>query len=241
MNLSLDCGIRAVLRIPLRALPGAALCLLATIPAAAAPTKEPPAPVARNLILISVDTLRADRLGVYGYGRDTSPAIDALARRGAWFTEAISQASWTLPSHMTILTGLYPSAHGTVGYDRKLPEGVPTLAEALNKKGFHTAGFVQGGYLNERFGYARGFESWTPYYQGFDGMLEKAESFIEGIPAEGRYFLFLHTYDVHCPYNPAPEYRAKFADAPGKPPIDTTGLCGKRDLDKLPLTPGQLA
>jgi len=217
----------------------AAVCLLPAVTGAGA-APAPPRPPVRNLILVSIDTLRADRVGVYGYSRNTTPALDALAGTGAVFTRAISQASWTLPSHMSILTGLYPMAHGAISYDRKLPEEVPTLAEVLEHRGFHTAAFVEGGYLNERFGYAQGFESWTPYYEGFPGMMGEARRFVERQPEGSRYFLFLHTYEVHCPYYPSAPYRKMFTDAGAEPPLDARGLCGKKDFLNHPPSPKQL-
>jgi hypothetical protein len=106
--------------------------------------------------IISIDTLRADRLGSYGYARQTSPAIDSLARRGIVLDKAIAESSWTLPSHVTIFTGLYPTTHGAVDYTRSLPDGIPTLAGVLRRNGFATAAFVEGGYLNKRQGGATG-------------------------------------------------------------------------------------
>ena len=94
----------------------------------------------RNLILISMDTLRADRLGAYGYDRPTSPNIDALAARGARFARTYSSAPWTLPAHASIFTGLTPQRHDALGWLQKLPESVPTLPELLQQAGWRTYG-----------------------------------------------------------------------------------------------------
>ncbi len=86
----------------------------------------------RNLILISVDTLRADHLGCYGYERETSPAIDALAEQGVVFENCLSTTGWTIPSHVSMLSGLYPRNHGVDGWEKRIPDDVPVL-EVYNK------------------------------------------------------------------------------------------------------------
>lgn len=124
-----------------------------------------------NVLLISVDTLRADHLGCYGYARDTSPRIDALAAEGALFERAIAPTSWTLPSHMTMLTGFSISGHGVCDerlWTRHDANGRPippplrgyTLAEALQKGGYATAGFYSFEFLDPAFGFGLGFETW---------------------------------------------------------------------------------
>lgn len=112
---------------------------------------------AEMVILISIDSLRADHLGTYGYPRDTSPAIDALAASGAVFEDAVSTSSWTLPAHMSLLTSLPPEAHGVWGDKRALGESVPLLSEVLQRAGWGTFGLVSGPYLESRFGYDRGW------------------------------------------------------------------------------------
>src|SRR5262249_4610825 len=92
----------------------------------------------RNVLLISLDTLRPDHLHCYGHPSDTSPAIDALAARGVRFADASSAAPWTLPSHTTMFTGLYPSHHGVKDYSQQLPDERVTLAEVLRDHGFQT-------------------------------------------------------------------------------------------------------
>lgn len=124
-----------------------------------------------NLILISLDTLRPDRLGCYGGPRPTSPVLDALAADGARFTRAISQAPWTTPSHMSLFTSLYPSAHGVNqgwaqldafrkrgGRYRTLPDQVRTLAQALRENGYRTLALTGGGNVAGELGFARGFD-----------------------------------------------------------------------------------
>ncbi len=113
-----------------------------------------------NIILISIDSLRHDHLGCYGYGRDTSPVLDRLAREGALFETAVSSTSWTLPAHAALFTGLPDRVHGSTDDLSWLDGSRQTLAEALKGAGYRTVGFFSGPYLNEAFGFAQGFESY---------------------------------------------------------------------------------
>lgn len=103
---------------------------------------QPATPVRPNVLLVSIDSLRADHVGAYGYSRDTSPAIDALARDGALFENAISSAPWTVPAHVTMLTGLSPEVRDVVTVGQKLSPDAVTLAEVLQEAGYATAAFV---------------------------------------------------------------------------------------------------
>ena len=183
------------------------------VPTLVAPRAEPA--TRRNLLLISLDTLRADHLGSYGYARDTSPFIDReLAARGTLFERCISAATTTGPSHMTIFTGLPPAVHGVHGdsYYRALPDGVPTLAEVLRENGFATAAVTEDGPMGAYRGFDRGFDS---YVENESHELAQAEGHVEETLARGlawlrhhrreRRFLFLHTFQVHSPYSPPPE------------------------------------
>ena len=108
-----------------------------------------------GIILISLDNLRADHLGCYGYYRNTSPRIDAFARENIVFENAVVQSPWTLPSHMSIMTSLYPSFHGVRQYPNVLNEKHVTLAELLREEGYQTAAFTDGGFIAACFGYIR--------------------------------------------------------------------------------------
>ena len=112
----------------------------------------------QNLLLISIDSLRADHLSAYGYERPTSPNIDRLAREGVLFETMVADSSWTLPTHLTLLTGLSSWAHGVVTDDRRLPQGVPTLASILRDHGYETEGLASGPYLHPIFGFDEGFD-----------------------------------------------------------------------------------
>ena len=109
---------------------------------------EPPPATKYNLLVISIDTLRADHLKCYGYDRDTSPHLDQLAKEGVLFENLTAAASWTVPSHMSMFTSLYPSVHGVETGSVRLGEGVPTLAQCLAKSGYVTAAFVTGPVLD---------------------------------------------------------------------------------------------
>ncbi|RPJ43501.1 MAG: hypothetical protein EHM19_08595, partial [Candidatus Latescibacterota bacterium] len=167
------------------------------------------APPARpNIVLISIDTLRPDHLGCYGYERRTSPHIDRLAERGIVFEDAMSASCWTLPSHATMLTGLYPSFHGLQDDGEGLPESIPTLAEELRRSGYRTLAAVSHVYVSSTYRLDRGFDR-------FDDSLirggaenpraaetvDRALALFDGTP-EGPFFLFVHFFDPHSDYEP---------------------------------------
>lgn len=142
-----------------------------------------------NLLFVSLDTLRADRLGSYGHDRPTSPSLDALAARGVRFATAVAQAPWTRPSHRSMFTGLYPVSNG--GLES------PLLAEVLWHAGYRTTGITGGGQIAPRFGFDRGFESYR-----IDRWEEEPERVLRAFEANRgrRQHVFLHTYRVHDPY-----------------------------------------
>ncbi len=167
----------------------------------------PPLDAVRGVVLISLDTLRADRLGLYGYQRDTSPFLDRLAaERGIVFERTISQYPGTLISHMSMLTGLYPREHGVLPPASILPSNVPLLAELLAERGFRTAGHTEGGFMDGDFGFKRGFEEFTDTSYSQDQDIERTLSrgvdFLQRLGEQDRFFLFLHSYSVHDPYLP---------------------------------------
>jgi arylsulfatase A-like enzyme len=142
-----------------------------------------------DVILISLDTLRADRLGCYGYAVDTSPNLDRLAERGIRFEHAVSQAPWTAPSHRALFSGLYPTSRDH--------EESPALAQQLRDAGFRTEAFTGGGQIDFRRGFAPGFE----IYRVYDWIrnLPELENWLAR-SSRRRRFLFLHTYEIHDPY-----------------------------------------
>ena len=169
-----------------------------------------------NLALISIDTLRADHLGCYGYPRNTSPNIDRFADEATVFLNAYSTAPKTAESHMSMFTSLYPSVHRvfTVIEEAKinvLDENISTLPQLLNARGYTTVGFHGGGFVDEKFGFGRGFDVYRKSSQG------EAEAWLKENAAKGKFFLFYHTYAVHDPYTPSPPYDTLFdSDYHGK-------------------------
>jgi arylsulfatase A-like enzyme len=130
---------------------------LATAPAGIPPGLED----APNIILIGVDTLRADRLSCYGYADSKTPHMDALAADGVRYAEMTAQASWTKPSFATIFTSLYPSSHTATGKPHRLPQAVTTVAEALAARGYHTGGFADNPSISAAFGFDQGFADYV--------------------------------------------------------------------------------
>jgi arylsulfatase A-like enzyme len=163
-----------------------------------------------NVLLISIDTLRPDHLQCYGYDRATSPAVDVLARDGVLFATAIAQAPSTLPSHASILTGLVPSHHGAFHHARaRLPDHITTLAEILKEAGFTTAAFHGGGQMAETFGLSQGFDRYQLVdRERFSRVVDHGIQWLEETALD-RFFLFLHTYETHVPYQ-AREYLKHF-------------------------------
>ncbi len=158
-----------------------------------------------NVILISLDTLRSDHLSLYGYGRQTSPHIDQLAQGGVWFAEAVAQAPNTKPSHMSMMTGLHPSEHNVwrPSNGTQLSASIPTLAEILSKNGYLTQAYTGSVLTSARYGFSRGFDRYEEFGrpQRGDGwwVFGSGANFIKE-HAKEKFFLFLHTYEIHTPY-----------------------------------------
>jgi len=157
-----------------------------------------------NLLLVSIDTLRADHLGTYGYARPTSPNLDAFARRAVTFDEAISPSSWTLPAHASLLTGTSPYRHGAVRTASRISPTVPTLAERLRERGYHTVGFVNAPFVSSGFGFARGFDAFGEIFERrLSDPAEYQRRVLATLPElRPPFFLFVHYMDVHLPYRP---------------------------------------
>jgi arylsulfatase A-like enzyme len=188
-----------------------------------------------NVVLISVDTLRADHLEIYGYGRQTMPNLTVWAEREAVvFETAVAQAPWTLPSHVSMLTGLDPLVHG-VNYHRPAPEALLMLPEILYERGYRTLAVTGGAYLDPQFGLNQGFERFR-YYRGerYEDELEQGlEVAVEWLRESSGdpFFLFFHTYDVHEPYFAREPYYGSFAgEDEDSPPVVTRALPMRREL-----------
>lgn len=164
--------------------------------ATAAPTGKP------DVLLITIDTIRADRLSLHGSPRPTSPWLDTFATRALVFDRAISTSPWTWPSMVSLATSLYPTAHGATQFDSTLCAEAATLAETFWAAGYVT-GFVGANHYLERpeSGYRQGFEFyWDRGTEPGERVLEYGSYFLDGIDADRPFFLHLHFYDPHCPY-----------------------------------------
>jgi arylsulfatase A-like enzyme len=194
-----------------------------------APKTPPP-----DILLVSIDSLRADHLGCYGYARNTSPTIDRLASEGVRFETAVSTTSWTLPAHAALFTGLYDPAHGTTDVYYRLAPGYHTLAEHLRAAGWTTVGLYAGPLLHPSFALDQGFEHWISCmsepasaisdvdpatifaaneasHADVTGprTLEAARAILEDA-SEEPLFLFVHLWDPHYDYIPPAPYDSLF-------------------------------
>ena len=181
----------------------------------------------RGFILISIDTLRADHLGLYGYDRETSPFLDSLGARGAVFENAVAQVPGTLPSHMSMFTGLYPTEHAVFPPSAVLSSEIATLPELFRAAGYRTGGFTEGGFVDGAFGFSRGFEVFDDQASretsDIETTLAKGIEFLDSLDDTEQFFLFLHSYVVHDPYQPPAAYRPLFWQDPVPDAFEPTG------------------
>ncbi|MFN7976655.1 MAG: sulfatase-like hydrolase/transferase [Vicinamibacterales bacterium] len=182
----------------------------------------------RNVLLVTIDTLRRDRVGAYGHPGGLTPALDRLAAEGVRFTAATSHAPLTLPAHASMLTGRVPPHHGLrVNGAARLGDDVPTLATVLHDHGYRTGAFVGAFVLDRRYGLARGFDVYDDRYPqaaigrtfGFaerrgDAVVDVAGAWIDAQAAGTPWFAWVHLYDPHAPYEPPAEF------ASGRAPYD---------------------
>jgi arylsulfatase A-like enzyme len=201
----------------------------------AAARADGPVPV----ILVSLDTCRSDRLTPYGGPQRNSPALDALARESVVFTDCLAQSSNTGPSHRSLFTGQFVHRHhhmpGT--YMRSPYSWAGEMAAA----GYETAAFTGGGFLGEGLGFEDGFQTYVSkdenrtkaYRRGFKTILPQAEAWYDGrAGSEQPFFLFLHTYDIHCPFTPDEPYASGFRGDFDDSAFDLRALCGRAEYDE---------
>jgi choline-sulfatase len=204
-----------------------ALALAALACARPAPPSPPAGPP--NVLIVTIDTLRADRVGVYGAKDVETPNIDRLAREGAWVPQATVHVPLTRPSHVSLFTGRYPDEHGIRdNVSPPLAADVPLLAERFQRAGFATGAFIAAVVLDHQSGLARGFDL---YSDGFDpGADRKAGDVVaadaiawmtalaspkpEANAGRPKFFAWVHLYDVHAPYVPPPPYASRYAGRP---------------------------
>ncbi len=205
---------------------------------------ETPSPK-KNLLIISLDTLRADHLGCYGYTRDTSPNIDAFAADATLFEECLSTASWTTPAHASAFTGLSSVLHGAGGpAGFRLRNSATTLAELARANGYLTAAFTQGHAISGSFGFAQGFDQYSEGPES--GMPAQSNGVAGDLFAQGRawldefgkgpFFLFMHTYEIHAPYIPPDPFHGRFTKEPigdGTPAKRITAPADRERIEAL--------
>jgi arylsulfatase A-like enzyme len=182
-----------------------------------------------HLLLVSLDTLRADRLGCYGYDRDTSPVLDALAAESVLFEQVYSHSPKTASAHMSLFTSLLPSVHKVRNFSARLgleltnlPSNRLTLAQILNQSGYWNAAVTSGGNIRPDMGFKRGFRG------RFEGVMDDFSNHVarslqrwdEALASGAPGFVFLHTYQVHGPYLPPPEFMDRFAAEPSGVIVD---------------------
>ncbi len=167
-----------------------------------------------NVIMIVMDTFRYDHLGCYGYGRDTSPNLDAFASEGIRFSQAIAQASWTLANAASYFTGQYVPTHRVYTARHKLHPSAVTLAEALRAHGYRTGAFTGGFHISSIYGVDQGFDIYVdqPDYGRLSDVLPKARRWIEEAGGDP-FFLFIQAYDTHAPFELEEQWAAKFEPA----------------------------
>ena len=168
----------------------------------------------RTVLILMLDTLRADHVSAYGYPRQTTPALDELAKDSLLFSRAVSPSSWTLPAHVSLFSGRDVLGHGVVSPESHIPADLPLLAEKMQANGFVTLALTGGGFVDDRFGFSRGFQSYANrsadiYQQKASVLLYRAFMERAADYAGQDLFVFLHTYQMHAPYKaPEPYFRA---------------------------------
>lgn len=224
------------------AAPALSPALTGSAPAAGAVEEPGVDPPGRrpNVILISIDDLRRDRLGFYGSERPTSPLLDQLASESVVFDNAYSTSSWTLPSHASMFSGLHPKSHGATLQFTKPRADVRLLTEILRDEGYQTAAVTAGGWLSEGFGFEKGFDVFESHLapgRGVRASLAQAKALDPDRP----YFLFFHTFGVHCPFHVPPKYEKMVGPHAEDARFDVKGMCGDTHFMKMDLSDGQIA
>lgn len=214
----------------------AVLLLVGLIGCSRSEDTEPKRP---NVVLVTLDTLRADSLGSYGYRRDTSPFLDRLAAEGIRLTHAYSVSSWTVPAMASLFTGVLPATHGVshglvtqdgiVGQE-VLAEDFQLLAETLQRAGYRTYGVAASAHLDRRFGFAQGFDrfenvGFSNAPKALRALAAMAGEIVEG---EDPYFLWLHLFDPHDPYKPRQPWIRDYFPQPGE--LRQSGFSSPREL-----------
>jgi arylsulfatase A-like enzyme len=229
-------------------------CLVAVLLAALGCGRSGPPPP--NVVLVLVDTLRADRLGSYGYQRGVTPFLDELAARGTRFARAYAPSSWTNPSVASLFTSRAPEQHLVTRQDAVLDDAEETLAEALEPLGYEAIGVVANFRLQRQLGFGQGFDVWQPATVEQFGNGDKARAPVVGQETLARLerhwrrwpwqrdqpvLLYLHFMEPHGPYRPPEPFRARFADV--VPPSVSADAANQKlvDGDFAAVSPDEVA
>ncbi len=209
-----------LMRKPLRLVLPAAACLALALAVGSCGSAAPEA-----VLLIVVDTLRPDHLGLYGYGRQTSPHLDRFSREALIFENAWSTSSWTLPAMASLLSGRYPAGHGAgqlkAGTEKPIPGAlhgsIQTLPGVLAASGWETLALINNPFLHDRFGLGRGFGEYD-YAPANNRELRRADRSVDELlerlqGLEPPFFALLHLFDPHMDYDPPPAFRGRFSGA----------------------------
>jgi len=201
-----------------------------------------------NILLITLDTVRADRIGAYGYTKGSTPVLDRLAREGVRFADATTQAPLTGPAHAALLTGLYPARIGVRdNATTPVPATVTTAAELFKGKGYRTGGFAGSFIVSAAYGFAQGFDTFDADFPGFsdsqklqvqrrgDAVVDAALAWL-GAGGVQPFFAWVHLYDAHAPYQPPPPFDARFAASPYDGEIAYVDACIGRLIAALERT-----
>jgi arylsulfatase A-like enzyme len=176
-----------------------------------------------NVLVITIDTLRADHLGCYGYARPTSPRLDSFAADAVLFEKVFCQSPETLPSHTSIFTGMYPRTHKAISHESVVDKKITTLAEVLDGRGYATGAIISSHVLDAKYGLDQGFKTYEAIHYMFSDRKREEMNQREEDPTtdealawlrtnkEARFFLWIHWFHPHRPYSPPPRYREIFA------------------------------
>ena len=220
------------------------LIIVLTAGAAIWLSSKPRQAAIRNVVLISIDTCRADHLSCYGHSLPTTPNIDAIAHEGVMFTRAQSTNPITLPAHCSLLTGTDPTCHGVhLNQNRGLADSHTTLAEILQDHGYQTGAFIGAFPLHSRFGLDQGFDTYDDAFSRQAGkfffnernaqeVVTASNSWLEQ-HRENPFFLFLHTFDPHAPYAPPEPFASRFREDQYAGEIAYTDFCVGQVIAKL--------
>jgi arylsulfatase A-like enzyme len=176
-----------------------------------------------NIVLITIDTLRADHLSCYGYPKPTSPRMDAFAGDAVLFEQVCCQSSQTLPSHASIMIGTNPRSHKVISHESFVDKDINTLAEILKRRGYKTAAFISSHSLDSKYGLDQGFDTYWEVQKEFEVAERQIQKIQEmnpttdavldwlGQASGSEFFLWVHWFDPHRPYDPPPRYFKDFA------------------------------